>query len=82
MFRKILMHVAVEQGAGPKLSFVEYVRYLKDNGVVGKPQHALLDRIRDAGNTENHAIRRATLEDADDLLALVTLLIRSVYFST
>lgn len=81
MFRKILMHIAVEQGAKPGLRFVEYVEYLKANGIVGKPQHPLLDRIRDEGNTENHEIRRATTEQADDLLNLTTLLIRSVYFS-
>lgn len=81
MFRKILMHVAVEQGAKPGLRFAEYVEYLKTNGIVGKPQYALLDRIRDEGNIENHEVRRASPEQAVDLLNLTTLLIRSVYFS-
>lgn len=82
MFRKLLMHIAVEQGAKPGLRFVEYADYLKINGVVGKPQHALLDRIRVEGNIENHEVRRAPPEQAEDLLNLTTLLIRSVYFSS
>lgn len=80
MFRKILMHVAVERGAATDLRFIEYVDYLKDKNIVGIPQHALLDRIRDDGNQENHEIVRATPEQALELLALVALLIRSVYF--
>lgn len=82
MFRKLLMHIAVQQGAKAGLGFVEYVTYLKDNGVVGKPQHGLLERIRKDGNQENHDVVRATQEQAEALLSLVTLLVRSVYFAT
>lgn len=81
MFRKLLMHVAVEQGAKPGLKFVQYVEHLKDEGVVGKPQHGLLTRIKDAGNDENHDVRRASIDEARDLLDLTSLLIRSVYFA-
>jgi len=81
MFRKLLMHIAVEQGAQPNLRFVEYVDYIKTQGVVGTPMHPLVDRIRADGNEENHEIVRATREKAEDLLMLVTLLIRSVYFA-
>lgn len=81
MFRKLLMHIAVEQGAEQNRSFLDYVEYLKTNGVVGKPQHTILDRIRKEGNVENHAIVRASEEAANDLLTLVTLLIKSVYFA-
>jgi hypothetical protein len=81
MFRKLLMHIAVEQGAQKGLKFVQYVEHLKDEGVVGKPQHDLLTRIKDAGNEENHEVRRATVKEAADLLDLASLLIRSVYFA-
>ena len=81
MFRKLLMHIAVEQGAKPGLKFVAYVDHLKNEGVVGKPMHALLDRIKADGNEENHEIVRASQEKANDLLTLVTLLIRSVYYA-
>ena len=82
MFRKLLMHVAVERGAEHGLKFIQYATYLKENHVVGEPQHALLDRIKQEGNQENHEITRATTEEAQDLLRLTTLLIQSVYFST
>lgn len=81
MFRKLLMHIAVEQGAEKGLNFVQYAKHLKDEGVVGKPQYDLLTRIKDAGNEENHEVRRATVKEAADLLNLVSLLIRSVYFA-
>lgn len=81
MFRKLLMHIAVEQGAKAGLKFVQYVEHLKDEGVVGKPQHGLLTRIKDAGNDENHDVRRASIDEARDLLDLASLLIRSVYFA-
>lgn len=81
MFRKLLMHIAVEQGAKEDLRFVDYVKHLKNENVVGRPQHALVDRIKDDGNEENHEITRASPEHAKDLLNLVTLLIQSVYFS-
>lgn len=81
MFRKLLMHIAVEQGAKSGQKFIEYVEYLKTQGIVGKPMHGLVDRIRTEGNEENHEVVRATDQKASDLLTLVTLLIKSVYFA-
>ena len=79
MFRKLLMHIAADQGA-PAGSFESYCEWLKTNNIVAKPQHSIPDRVRKAGNTENHEVRIATDEEASNLLDLVTLLIRSVYF--
>lgn len=80
ILRKLLMHIAVEQGAKPGESFLNYCDYLKDQNIVAKPQHAIVDRIRKAGNEENHEIRRATEDEAADLLDLVTVLIKCIYF--
>ena len=80
MFRKMLMHIAVEKGAAKGLRFVQYCDYLIDENVVATPQHVILTRIKDAGNLENHAIRRAAGEEAEDLLALMTHLINGIYF--
>ena len=80
MFRKLLMHVAVEQGAKEGERFVTYVQFLKDKGVVGRPQHKILNRIKDAGNEENHQIKRSEKDEANDLLDVVTHLIEGVYF--
>lgn len=78
MFRKLLLHIAVQKGAKKGNHFIEFVEYLKKEKIVGKPQYELLDRIKEAGNVENHEIRRATLEEASDLLDLVTLLVKSL----
>lgn len=80
MFRKLLMHIAVEQRADEGMKFGDYCDYLKSEAVVGKPQHAVLDRIRKAGNEENHEIRSAAGEEADDLLDMVSVLIKTIYF--
>ena len=83
MFRKLLMHIAVEQGLAEKRpSFEQCCDYLRSRGIVGTPQHGLLDRIRVRGNAENHQIVRATIAEAQDLLSLTSLLVRSVYFLT
>jgi len=81
MFRKLLMHIGVEQGADENKRFAYYTDYLKNNGIVGKPQHGILDRVKDAGNQENHEIKRASEAEAGDLLRLVAILIESVYFT-
>jgi hypothetical protein len=62
MFRKLLMHIAVERGAAKGLKFVQYCEHLKTTNVVGTPMHGLLDRIKDGGNEENHEIVRAPRE--------------------
>ncbi len=82
ILRKLLMHIAVQQGAVQKNTFAHYCDYLKTANIVSKPQHDLLERIRKSGNTENHEITVATDADANDLLSLMTLLIESIYFAT
>lgn len=79
MFRKLLMHIAVQKQAKKDCSFQQYCDYLKNTNVVGKPQYDMLDRIKNAGNAENHEIRHATNEEAKDLIEIVTLLIKSIY---
>ena len=81
MFRKILMHIAVAEGAKAGLNFVQYVTYLKDQNVVGRPLYGLLDTIKQRGNDENHQLVRAESHEAMDLLKLTTLLLQSVYFT-
>lgn len=80
MFRKLLMHIAVEKKANVGLRFIEYCDYLKDNNIVSEPQFGMVDRIKNDGNAENHEIRKATNKEAQDLIKLVTMLIESIYF--
>ena len=54
--RKILMHVAVDRGAGKDLSFTKYVDYLGDEGYLPPGGEGWVDRIRQKGNEANHEI--------------------------
>lgn len=77
--RKMIMHVAVECGADVGKSFLFYVNYLNDNNYLPKHSNEWLDKIRDAGNEQNHEIAPATREDTDRILAFISSLLKIVY---
>ena len=76
--RKILMHVAVEQGAPVGESFAFYVDYLRDN-LVATQSATWVDQIRRLGNEANHEISIPTRGDVDRVLAFVEMLLRLAY---
>ncbi len=77
--RKILMHLAVSNGAKENQGFTYYAQFLSDEGVVGKPFADVLEHIKDQGNKENHELEVRSQEDAALILKLVEFLLRSVY---
>ena len=77
--RKLLMHVAVTQGAEPGNSFVGYVEYLSDNGWVPPNGKVWVDAIRKLGNEANHEIALMSVEDAEQLLDFCEMLLKFVY---
>ncbi|MBZ5516697.1 MAG: DUF4145 domain-containing protein [Acidobacteriia bacterium] len=77
--RKILMHTAVDKGAAPGKSFVEYVEYLSEKGYITPGARAWVDAIRTKGNEANHEIKVMAASDAQDLLALVEMLLKIIY---
>ena len=77
--RKLLMHIAVEQGAHPGKNFAYYTKYLEDEGTVGKPFAGIVDHIRKAGNKENHELDVSTVAEATMLLKLVEFVLASIY---
>ena len=77
--RKILMHIAVAQGAQPGQSFAQYVEYLAGNGYVPPNGKAWVDHIRKKGNEANHEIIVAAQADAMDLLSFTEMLLKFVY---
>ncbi len=79
ILRKILMNLAVEEGAKEGDSFAHYVDYLCDNGFVHKRQHEQAHRIQRLGNDANHKIESRTKEDALELLNLVQLILINNY---
>jgi hypothetical protein len=77
--RKILMHVAVEEGAAKDLKFFQYVDYLKEGGFVPPKGHDWVKRIKDRGNEANHELPAISQSDAEDIMHLVEMLLRFNY---
>ena len=77
--RKMLMHIAVAEGASEKSSFKQCVEYMRDENVVPRSAHAWVDYIRDKGNEANHEIVMSTEEDAHLLLQFIEQILLSVY---
>lgn len=77
--RKLLMHIAVEQGAQEGDSFLSYVEFLADNGYVPPDGRSWVDHIRRKGNEANHEIVLMTKDDASDLLSFSEMLLKFIY---
>jgi hypothetical protein len=61
--RKLLMSIAVAQGANPGDTFVRYVEYLASSGFVPPNGKGWVDHIRKKGNEANHEIALMTRSD-------------------
>jgi hypothetical protein len=77
--RKLLMHVAVAQGAKPGESFKSYVDFLISESVVTAAMREWVDEIRELGNDANHEIPLTTHDEAEALLNFVSMLLKIVY---
>src|SRR5690606_21498718 len=77
--RKMLMNIAVEQGAKDNLKFIEYVEYLAGNGFIPPNGKAWVDHIRRKGNEATHEIALMTQADAEELVAFVEMLLKFIY---
>jgi hypothetical protein len=77
--RKMLMNIAVDQGAKENLAFIQYVNYLADKGYVPPNGKHWVDHIRKKGNEATHEIALMGQDDARELLSFVEMLLRFVY---
>lgn len=77
--RKILMNIAVSQGAKEGLRFIEYVTYLSDAGYIPPNGKHWVDHIRKKGNEATHEIELMQAKDAKELLVFVEMLLKFVY---
>ena len=77
--RKLLMHIAVNQGASPGQSFLEYVDHLSTEGYVPPGGKAWVDHIRKKGNEANHEIKLMLKSDAEELLIFTEMLLKFIY---
>lgn len=77
--RKLLMNIAVSQGAAPGESFVSYVEYLANNGFVPPNGRGWVDHIRRKGNEATHEILLMTAEDANELILFAEMLLKFIF---
>ena len=77
--RKILMHIAVEQGADEGKSFLNYAQYLARNHYVPPGASGWVDHIRKKGNEANHEIVTMGREDAENLIDFIEILLKNIY---
>lgn len=77
--RKILMNIAVAQGASANQSFLEYVKYLADNGYVPPKGKGWVDHIRKKGNEATHEITAMQKEDAEELILFAEMLLKFIF---
>lgn len=77
--RKLLMHIAVKQGASEGKNFFEYVEYLSTKGFVPPNGKEWVDHIRTKGNEANHKIVLMNKEDALNLITFIEMLLKFIY---
>ncbi|MBI2355896.1 MAG: DUF4145 domain-containing protein [Candidatus Doudnabacteria bacterium] len=77
--RKLLMHIAVSKGDSPGKQFIEYVEYLANKNYIPPDAKDWVDHIRTKGNEANHEIVIMSEEEAKDLLAFISMLLKLIY---
>lgn len=77
--RKILMNIAVEQGAAEGLTFVTYIDYLAEGGFIPPNGRGWVDHIRKRGNEATHEIALMSESDASDLVSFVEMLLKFIF---
>jgi hypothetical protein len=77
--RKLLMNIAVSQGADEGKSFLHYVEYLASKGYVPPNGRGWVDHIRKKGNEANHEIILMSRSDAEELILFTEMLLKFVY---
>src|SRR6266480_86987 len=77
--RKLLMNIAVQQGAQENQSFQAYVEYLDNKGFVPPNGKKWVDAIRRRGNEANHEIQLMGEKDARNIVRFSEMLLRFIY---
>lgn len=77
--RKLLMNIAVSQGAKVGGTFISYVEYLAANGYVPPNGKGWVDHIRKKGNEATHEIVLMSQEDAQELISFAEMLLKFIY---
>lgn len=73
------MNLAVAQGAKEGLKFIEYVKFLSDNGYIPPNGKHWVDHIRQKGNEATHEIALMNEADAKNILVFTEMLLKFIY---
>ena len=77
--RKMLMNIAVTEGADEGLKFIEYIDYLSNLGFIPPKGRHWVDHIRKKGNEATHEIALMQEQDAKDLIVFTEMLLKFIY---
>ena len=78
--RKLLMNVAVSQGAPDSLpNFAQYVEWLEGNGYVATAAKPWVTHIRRKGNEAVHEIPPTNAKDARDVMTFTEFILRTIF---
>jgi hypothetical protein len=77
--RKMLMNIAVQEGAQAGDPFISYINFLSERGFVPPNGRHWVDHIRRRGNEATHEIALMAENDAKELLVFVEMLLRFIY---
>jgi hypothetical protein len=77
--RKLLMHVAVSNGAAAGETFASYVDWLLQKNLVPANAKPWIDSIRKTGNEATHEIKIVDRAEAEHLLAFTQMLLQLIY---
>lgn len=66
--RKLLMNIAVSDGAKEGKSFTFYIDYLEENQFITQQGNSWVDQIRKLGNQANHKIEQISKDEAELIL--------------
>lgn len=77
--RKMLMNIAVEQGAKENLKFISYVKFLSDKGFIPPNGKKWVDHIRKKGNEATHEIKMMEESESKDLISFTEMMLMFPY---
>ena len=77
--RKLLMNIAVSQGAEEGKNFFHYVEFLANNGYIPPNGRGWVDHIRKRGNEATHEIVVMSQDVAEELISFVEMLLKFIY---
>jgi hypothetical protein len=79
LMRKLIMHIAVEEGDKVGKTFEQYIDFLCNNGIVPKKSKNKADSVRRLGNSANHEIENRTPGEAQACFEFIELLLKVNY---